>query len=288
MDDAATQRRFTEAYESGEVDSDELTTALTRYDSLDADGKRFADDAIERTGTDGPDLMSTDVCNSPCHGTIRAVYEYTDEADGLSDSQAKDVLQSYDAADEVDVGPGRQGPGAAQERVDSLANDNVEGVQDMLEHAQGNTKSFKEIAGETDIVKKIRDEDNGIEASKLHMQKTSRGVSGGPNSNTEIDVKVDGELTVNGRNLESPAIESKHLSAAGKSDWLIENREVPKLTDKLKTQVADDEDTLVVVTTDEYRDRLDDMGLLSEIRNDVQSHSSSSDVTVEFTTYSEL
>ncbi|WP_252718773.1 dockerin type I domain-containing protein [Haloarcula sp. CBA1122] len=288
MDDAATQRRFTEAYESGEVDSDELTTALTRYDSLDADGKRFADDAIERTGTDGPDLMSTDVCNSPCHGTIRAVYEYTDEADGLSDSQAKDVLQSYDAADEVDVGPGRQGPGAAQERVDSLANDNVEGVQDMLEHAQGNTKSFKEIAGETDIAKKIRDEDNGIEASKLHMQKTSRGVSGGPNSNTEIDVKVDGELTVNGRNLESPAIESKHLSAAGKSDWLIENREVPKLTDKLKTQVADDEDTLVVVTTDEYRDRLDDMGLLSEIRNDVQSHSSSSDVTVEFTTYSEL
>ncbi|AEM58924.1 hypothetical protein HISP_16480 [Haloarcula hispanica N601] len=72
MDDAATQRRFTEAYESGEVDSDELTTALTRYDSLDADGKAEFDDLLARNGDDAADFAGRtdsdtfDAVVSPC------------------------------------------------------------------------------------------------------------------------------------------------------------------------------------------------------------------------------
>ncbi|MDS0261033.1 hypothetical protein NDI56_16660 [Haloarcula sp. S1CR25-12] len=288
MDDAATQWRFTRAYDSGEVDSDELGTALNRYDELDADGKQFADEVIEQTGTDGPELMSTDVCNSPCHGTIRAVYEYTDEADGLSDSQAQDVLKAYDQADEVSYGPATKGAGSVQETVDSLNKNGVTGVKDMLRHAQGNTKGYKEIAGETDVAKKVLDDNNGIQADNIHMQKSLRDIENAPNSNTDIDVKVDGELEVNGKNLDSPAIESKHLKVGDKSDFIINRREVNPLKKKLKSQVSEGEDTLVVVTTDEYRDRLRDMGKISEIKDEVKSSSSDSEVTVDFTSYNDL
>ncbi|MHC3381904.1 hypothetical protein [Haloarcula sp. H-GB5] len=41
MDDAATHRRFARAYDSGEVDSGELATALNRYDGLDNGGKDY-------------------------------------------------------------------------------------------------------------------------------------------------------------------------------------------------------------------------------------------------------
>ncbi|MDS0261031.1 hypothetical protein NDI56_16650 [Haloarcula sp. S1CR25-12] len=53
MDDAATQWRFTKAYESDAVDSDELGTALRRYDGLDSDGKAEYRRFTETTGNDG-------------------------------------------------------------------------------------------------------------------------------------------------------------------------------------------------------------------------------------------
>ncbi|AEM58927.1 hypothetical protein [Haloarcula hispanica] len=72
MDDAATQRRFVRAYESGEVDSDELTTALRRYDELDANEKRTADAMVMRGGDDGVSLLDEQVCNSPCDSFTEA------------------------------------------------------------------------------------------------------------------------------------------------------------------------------------------------------------------------
>ncbi|WP_188854277.1 hypothetical protein, partial [Haloarcula argentinensis] len=58
IDDAATQRRFTRAYDSGEVDSDELSTALRRYDSLDSDSKAEYRRFTETTGDDGVGFVS--------------------------------------------------------------------------------------------------------------------------------------------------------------------------------------------------------------------------------------
>ncbi|SFR97810.1 hypothetical protein SAMN05216559_1918 [Halomicrobium zhouii] len=52
------------------------------------------------------------------------------------------------------------------------------------------------------------------------------------------------------------------------------------------TQAADGEDELVIVTTDEYLDRMREQGMLGEIRNGV--HQQDSDATVEFTTYGDL
>ncbi|WP_228841667.1 hypothetical protein [Haloarcula sp. CBA1127] len=72
MDDAAAQRRFTRAYDSGEVGGDELATALTRYDSLDSDGKDEFDDLLARNGDDAADFAARsdsdtfDAIVSPC------------------------------------------------------------------------------------------------------------------------------------------------------------------------------------------------------------------------------
>ena len=88
IDDPVTQRQFVNAYQRGEVDSDKLATALRRYDESDANGKQFTDEAIEQTGQNGPRLIAADFCNSPCQGTIRAVYEYTKKSNsGLENRQ---------------------------------------------------------------------------------------------------------------------------------------------------------------------------------------------------------
>ncbi|WP_049944632.1 hypothetical protein [Haloarcula marismortui] len=68
MDDAATQRRFARAYESGEVDSDELTTAVKRYDGLDADEKAIVQRSMARSDTDAIRLMRADV-TAPAMGS---------------------------------------------------------------------------------------------------------------------------------------------------------------------------------------------------------------------------
>ncbi|RKS78118.1 Mg-chelatase subunit ChlD [Haloarcula quadrata] len=70
--DTRTRSDFARAYESGEVDSDELTTALTRYDSLDADGKAEFDEMLARNGDDAADFAGRtdsdtfDAVVSPC------------------------------------------------------------------------------------------------------------------------------------------------------------------------------------------------------------------------------
>ncbi|WP_191907525.1 right-handed parallel beta-helix repeat-containing protein [Haloarcula sp. CBA1131] len=58
MDDAATQRRFVKAHRQGEVSSNELATAVKRYDNLDASGKDGADDVLAATGDDGTEFLA--------------------------------------------------------------------------------------------------------------------------------------------------------------------------------------------------------------------------------------
>ncbi|EMA07828.1 hypothetical protein C437_08898 [Haloarcula vallismortis ATCC 29715] len=72
MDDAATQWRFTRAYDNGELDRDEMATALKRYDKLDSDGKDEFDDLLARNGDDAADFAGRtdsdtfDAIISPC------------------------------------------------------------------------------------------------------------------------------------------------------------------------------------------------------------------------------
>ncbi|WP_367175684.1 hypothetical protein [Haloarcula rubripromontorii] len=71
-DVGTTQWQFRRAYESGDLDSDELGTALKRYDELDSDGKDEFDDLLARNGDDAADFAGRtdsdtfDAVISPC------------------------------------------------------------------------------------------------------------------------------------------------------------------------------------------------------------------------------
>ncbi|WP_159076951.1 hypothetical protein [Halococcoides cellulosivorans] len=58
MDDRVAQMRFAKAYDSGDIDSDELATALRRYDDLDRPGKQAADEMIAATGDDAVGVLA--------------------------------------------------------------------------------------------------------------------------------------------------------------------------------------------------------------------------------------
>ena len=76
VDDAATQRRFVQAYDSGTVSGDELGTALGRYDDLGADERAAFDELLAHTGDDAADFAARtdaetfDTVVSPCGASV--------------------------------------------------------------------------------------------------------------------------------------------------------------------------------------------------------------------------
>ena len=290
--DATTHWRFTRVYDSGEVNSNELATALRRYDESDTNGKQFADEVIEQTGQNGPRLIAADVCNSPCQGTIRAVYEYTKKSDSdlkIDNSDAKKLLNSYKAADEVSIGPGSSGPGTVQSQIDELANNDVDSVTTVMGDVSSDKSGYKQIAGEATAANNVYTSNNGINSNNLIVGDKYTGLDSGPNSKTDIDVNiVDEEITVNGRTLDSPSIESKNYNPSGYSEFLIRD-ETGDLIDKFVTQSESslDKDNFVLVTTPEYKNEMSKLGQIQRLRDSVQSRTSS-DVNIEITTYDEL
>ena len=91
IDDPVTRRQFVDAYQRGEVDSDELATALRRYDGSNAGEKtvRRRGHRVGRRRRSSSsrlrNLILADVRDGPCRGTIESVYEcYTDGVSGVT------------------------------------------------------------------------------------------------------------------------------------------------------------------------------------------------------------
>ena len=90
IEDPVTQRQFVNAYQRGEVDSDELTTALRRYDDPDSDGKQEFDDLLAWSGGDAAKLAARtdsdtfeDIMSLGCgpgRSSLGGVGSLTDEA----------------------------------------------------------------------------------------------------------------------------------------------------------------------------------------------------------------
>jgi hypothetical protein len=63
IQDPLIERQFVNAYRRGEVDDEQLASALRRYDGLDANKKQTADELIDETGANGvklrPEWMAT-------------------------------------------------------------------------------------------------------------------------------------------------------------------------------------------------------------------------------------
>lgn len=149
---------------------------------------------------------------------------------------------------------------------------------------------YKGVAGEADIATTLFEEYD-IDPNDIEMNRDVPGTSG-PNDATEVDVDLDAELTVDGNTLESPAIESKYRTVGDKNDFVIEREMLDgdnPFVDQLETQLKSDDvsDELVVTFPEDYDSKLEELGLKTEIRNELDSRVSS-DYTLEFTTYTEL
>jgi hypothetical protein len=91
IDDPNTKWRFARAYDRGDVDSDELATALRRYDELDVEDKARARQLIEQTGDDGVRFLSR---ADPV--TVRNVVGGPGDIDA---EYARAVVRAYDRLD---------------------------------------------------------------------------------------------------------------------------------------------------------------------------------------------
>jgi hypothetical protein len=169
--------------------------------------------------------MTANVCNSPCQGTIRAVYEYTKKSDSdpkIDNSDAKKLLNSYKSADEVSIGPGSSGPGTVQSQIDELVNNDVDSVTTVMGDVSSDKSGYKQIAGEATAANNVYTSNNGINSNNLIVGDKYTGLDPGPNSKTDIDINiVDEEITVNGWTLDSPSIESKNYNSSRYSKFLI-------------------------------------------------------------------
>ena len=58
IDDPMTQRQFVNAYQRGEVDEEELTSAINRYSELGAEPQEAADKLIAGTGSGGVKVLN--------------------------------------------------------------------------------------------------------------------------------------------------------------------------------------------------------------------------------------
>jgi len=107
---------------------------------------------------------------------------------------------------------------------------------------------------------------------------------------SEVDVTVTGQVTVNGKTLDSPAVESKHFNPDKRPLDEMVDSDIRGLKEKLTTQAAAGEDEIIVVTTREYYDAYE--GRLNDVPDDVKStldaNDVDSDVTIEITTYQDL
>ncbi|WP_160163630.1 vWA domain-containing protein [Natrinema versiforme] len=298
IDTPGVQRRLVRAHQSGDLDSAELSTVAKRYDNLDPDEKALAQWSFTRFGDDGVKLLKQNVCNSPCEGVIRSVYEhYTKAPDGLSNSETRDLLNAYAKADNTDIGPGsRMDASDVQNTIRDLDDDGAADVTDAMGSVSGANSGFRQIAGEVDVANSVYRSDN-IEGNDITMQVTTRNIDNAPNVETEVDVKVEGEVSIGGETYQSPAIESKHWNPEKWPPEAVDvdpkwNSQLTDLENKLVTQAVNGEENLIVAlpkeTITRHESKLEASFRNTQRKLESNDHVTADDVEITYTSYEEI
>jgi len=238
-----------------------------------ADKLRTADDPVAReayelASAEGPEgvALATDVFESDIPGSSRS-----DVLKLLRDGGKQDI----------DIGPAE----TREEVIKNLGQiSDAEGLEDQLEMFSGNDNGYKGMAGEASVARSVKGRP-GIENFKLGEEIPAREVPDAPLDGSEIDIKVEGEMVINGRTIDSPAFESKHVDFRNSDPESI-NFRTQSLQEKLITWAKSGEDDIVLVLPDKSLERLEDTGIKKRIKKNVEEVDS--DVTVEFTTYNDI
>jgi len=107
---------------------------------------------------------------------------------------------------------------------------------------------------------------------------------------SEIDVNsVKGPVEVNGKVLDSPAVESKHLDP-DKYGTFTSKQEITDLVKKLTAQAGSGEKEILVVTTKEFYGQYESQlkKISRRVKNRLRENGLESDVTIEISTYDEI
>ncbi|WP_226013282.1 hypothetical protein [Halomicrobium salinisoli] len=248
-------------------------------------------------------------------------------ADGLSDSERKDYQEAIVAADKVSSGPITDADELQDVLADLNSRDGFDDLDNVVGSMSGDKKGFKGVAGEAHIgqalddrsgidagdgdielekdisAAEIEDEYGPAVAQKVQNSKKFKNVDASADgSSSDVDIKANTDVEVNGRTLQNPAIESKNLYPTSSNYLRIDSWD--SLKKKLRTHAAAGEDELVVVMDQDYidaeADRLDGGSDLhsrevlgNKLEEDIETELSnelgvSRDVTVEVTSYSDL
>ncbi|EMA23359.1 hypothetical protein [Haloarcula amylolytica] len=304
MDDAATQRRFTEAYESDSVDSDEFATAVKRYDGLDADEKAIVQRSMARSDTDAIRLMRADVCNSPCDGVLKSVEDFVDSRNGLDQDASEKLVRAFEDSDDVPDGVPGEEPGRVMEDLEYLDDQEIDRLDDAVTRISGDQSGYTGLAGETRTARRvIENNDNAdvemdatVDPDKIADEDLPDGVTG--------DDLKDGPTDIDVNNRNGAAYESKNTKEytplyPDEAEYEQLGGRLDSLRKKLITQAAGGQDEIVVVmrqdqldaeysdeVTDEFPDAVDDVEKPSDIGQLVEDDFDG--VSVEFKSYRDL
>ncbi|MFB6083260.1 MAG: hypothetical protein ABEJ94_03325, partial [Halorientalis sp.] len=231
----------------------------TAGDCPDGVSADLRDDVVEQANRLSSDL---DDFSDEDKTTLTEMYANLDGSrdGGLTIEDVDKLGEAFDTADSVNTGPGSN-PGELIQKLEYISE---QGIDDFVDAGGTDSSRYKGIAGESDIVYTLLRTANDIDDDDIDMdQDEYHGISGAPNTKTEIDVEIDGTITVNGRTFNSPLIESKYYIPEGYSDYLVKE-EAKALADKISTQniMTRNRDEwiekteFVVTTTDEFLQEL--------------------------------
>ena len=92
------ERQFVDAYRRGEIDNEQLASALRRYDELDADRKGTADEVIGETGASGIKLLA----RMDGDGLRRVLDFGIKRADEFRAAAARNLEEGYATTDDIE------------------------------------------------------------------------------------------------------------------------------------------------------------------------------------------
>jgi hypothetical protein len=301
---ANARRAFVHTSRSGVELSKKLDDeALNQFVQLDAKSQRMVVEAWRadrevsggKIGSDGLDIMIRQGTDVRGLGRIS----------GLSTDETRKLLRAYGWSPEVSKGP-LDDAGSLQSALEDLSKDKVDGLDEAVEDISGTKTGYKGIAGEADIANGLKGSNNDIDADDLQMEydvevselpeeaRENVRKSGKFKTETDIDVKVDGELTVGGKTMDSPAIESKNWKPNSGLPPEFRNDDIVDLENKLSTYAVSGEDEIIVVmeknTIEGLDNRLQEVeGNVNEALDSLNTNADTPDqITIEFISYNEL
>ncbi|WP_226023712.1 hypothetical protein [Halomicrobium salinisoli] len=286
---ATALRRYNELHSNGKVAFDK-ETARSGDDAVDF-ASRTESDTFETVfsacGPRGvPSLGAAGSLQSDQYHAVETLPPHSHNGPrcpvgGLSDSERDDYQRALVASTDVSEGPITDPDEFHDVIADLDDRDGFDDLDETVRAMSGDEKGFKRVAGETHLAKSFDDRDgldarNGdvelevdIGESEIRDQyssydddtvnaivdKSTTRFKGVDAADSDVDVKVNSEVEVNGQTFESPAAESKNWGSSGPPPSI---RGTDSLTNKLSTWALAGEDELVVAFPKEYLDAYGD------------------------------